>query len=227
MGFKEKSFNQPIYTEESVEAKKAIIISCEGRVTEFEYFNGIKNNLSSYIDVLLEIHVVPKDSNPSEPKHIVKNLEEYITTTYDYKSDYDELWLVLDREKVPERKKHILAIVPDCISKNYNIVISNPTFEFWLLLHLEDICQYNNDTLYTNDKMSLSKKSKRYLEKELNDRLGGYSKKQGCFPTKIITKENLQRALVQEKLFENEFKKILDHLGSNVGVLIQKIVQFA
>ena len=37
---------------------------------------------------------------------------------------------------------------------------------------------------------------------------------------KIITKENIQRALEQEKRFENEFEKILDNLGANVGQLV-------
>ena len=222
MGFKERSFNNPIYIEESVEAKKAIIISCEGRVTEFEYFNGIKNNLSSYINVVLEVHVIPKHSNASEPKDIFKNLEEYITTVYDYKSNYDECWLVLDREEVPARKAHILAIMPSCESKNYNIAITNPTFEFWLLLHVADIKSYDKITLHANERVSTRK---RYLEQELFTHLGKYSKKQGHFPTKIITKENLQRALEQEKLFENEFEKILDNLGSNVGQLVSKIVK--
>ncbi|ATB70010.1 hypothetical protein SJPD1_1905 [Sulfurospirillum diekertiae] len=223
MGFKERSFTQPIYIEESIEAKKAIIISCEGRVTEFEYFNGIKNNLSSFIDVVLEIHVIPKYSNASEPKDIVKNLEEYITNTYDYKNGHDECWLVLDREKVPERKTNILAIVSTCKSKNYNIAITNPTFEFWLLLHLENIEQYDKEVLFKNDNVNTKRK---FIDKELSNRLLGYNKRKGCFPTKIITKENIQRALEQEKLFENEFEKILDKLGSNVGKLINKIVQF-
>lgn len=222
MGFKERSFNNPIYIEGSVEAKKAIIISCEGRVTEFEYFNGIKNHLSSYIDVVLEVHVVPKNSNPSEPKDIVKNLEEYITNTYDYKNGHDECWLVLDREKVPERKTNILAITPSCQSRNYNIAITNPTFEFWLLLHLDNIEQYEKEVLFKNDKVNTKRK---FIDKELSNRLSGYNKKQDHFPTKIITKDNLKRALEQEKLFENEFEKILDNLGSNVGELVKKIVK--
>lgn len=224
MGFKERSFNQPVYIEESVEAKKAIIISCEGRVTEFEYFSGVKNHLSSYIDIVLEVHVVPKNSNPSEPKDIVKNLEEYITNTYDYQSDHDECWLVLDREKVPARKTNILAIAPSCKSKNYNIAITNPTFEFWLLLHLENIERYDKEVLFKNDKVNTKRK---YIDKELSMRLSsGYNKKRGHFPIKIITKENIQRALEQEKIFENQFEKILDNLGSNVGELVKKIVKF-
>lgn len=222
MGFKERSFTQPIYIEESVEAKKAIIISCEGRVTEFEYFNGIKNHLSSYIDVVLEVHVIPKRSNASEPKDIVKNLEEYIASTYDYKNGHDECWLVLDREKVPARKTNILVIAPICKSKNYNIAITNPTFEFWLLLHLDNIEQYDKEVLFKNDKVNTKRK---FIDKELSNRLLGYNKRQGSFPTKIITKENIQRALEQEKLFENEFEKILDNLGSNVGQLVSKIVK--
>ena len=41
-----------------------------------------------------------------------------------------------------------------------------------------------------------------------------------------MTKENIQRALEQEKLFENDLEKIIDNLGSNVGNLIRTILDF-
>lgn len=34
------------------------------------------------------------------------------------------------------------------------------------------------------------------------------------------------RAVEQEKLFENEFEKIIDNLGSNISELINKILKF-
>ena len=37
---------------------------------------------------------------------------------------------------------------------------------------------------------------------------------------------NILRALEQEKLFENELEKIIDNLGSNVGDLVRRIVNF-
>lgn len=228
MGFQDRGFNTPVYKEKSREPERVIIISCEGRNTEPEYFETIKEKLANYISVILEIKIVPKTSNASEPKDIICNLENYIVEQYDYKSDYDEMWVIWDREKVEPRKVNILKMLPECKAKNYNIAITNPLFEFWLLLHIVDISTYNRDTLYDNDWVTPSK-NKRFLEKELLTQLysaGGYNKKKNKFNKNIVTKENIQKALEQEKLFENELEKIIDNLGSNVGDLINKILTF-
>jgi uncharacterized protein (DUF2344 family) len=222
MGFKKRNFEITEYIEKELDPKKIIIISCEGSNTEPSYFETIKEKLYDDISVLIKIELVPKEAGPSEPKDIICNLDEFLHTKYDYKSEYnDELWLVWDREKVESRKKHILATLPECKKKNYNIAMSNPLFEFWLLLHVVDITAYDNTLLYENDWISLSK-NRRYIDKELSNILeNGYSKKN--FNKSIVTKNNINRALEQEKLFENNLEKIIDQLGSNIGDLIRSI----
>lgn len=224
MGFQNRGFNTPIYEEESREPERVIIISCEGSNTEPEYFETIKEKLSDYISVLLQIKIVPKEAGASEPKDIIRNLENYIGEQYDYKSDYDEMWVVWDREKVEGRKAKILKILPECKAKNYNIAITNPLFEFWLLLHVVNISEFVNKDLYENQKFG---KKQKFIDKKLVEILeNGYSKKKGKFNKDIVSKENIQKALEQEKLFENELEKIIDNLGSNVGALINKILTF-
>jgi hypothetical protein len=221
MGFQDSDFNTPVYTEIEKEPQRVIIISCEGRNTEPEYFKAIKNNLSDCIDVLLEIEIVPKEDNASDPKYVVCNLDTFIDK-YDYKSEHDEMWVVWDRETVDSRKKHILEMIPECKKKNYNIAMTNPLFEFWLLLHVADINTYNKDTLYANDWVNEAK-TRRYIDKELSKILkNGYNKKN--FNIDIVTKENILKALEQEKLFENDLDIIIDNLGSNIGDLIKKIL---
>lgn len=227
MGFIDRGFDTTTYEEESQEPERVIIISCEGSNTEPEYFETIKEKLSEYISVLLEIKIVPKEAGASEPKDVICNLDEYIIEKYDYKSDYDEMWVIWDREKVEDRKKAIIEMLPVCKEKNYNIAMTNPLFEFWLLLHIVDITEYDYNTLYENDWVSVAK-NKRYIEKELLTKLydiGKYSKKKGEFNKNIVSRDNILKALEQEKLFENELEKIIDNLGSNVGELINKILK--
>ncbi len=52
-----------------------------------------------------------------------------------------------------------------------------------------------------------------------------YNKKKGQFNKNIVTKDNILRALEQEKLYENDLEKVIDTLGSNVGDLINKILK--
>lgn len=224
MAFIHKDFSNPLIEEATKEAGKLIIISCEGSNTEPAYFNTIKEKLAENIDILLEIEIIPKNSGPSEPKDIVCNLDEFIKDKYDYKSDNDEMWVVWDRETINSgRKENILKILPECKEKNYNIAMTNPLFEFWLLLHVADIKSYNKEILNNNNWVNESK-TRRFIDKELSNILkNGYNKKN--FNTDIVTKENITKALEQEKEFENSLEDIIQDLGSNIGELINKILK--
>ena len=222
MGFIAEEFGEPLYLEEEKEPTKLIIISCEGENTEPEYFETIKEKLADHIPVLLEITIASRSNLGSEPQKIVSNLKDYIKDKYDYKTENDEMWVVLDREKVPERRTQILEIIPECTINNFNIAITNPLFEFWLLLHIVDISTYDRTILFENNWVN---ENRRYIDKELSEKLpNGYNKKKGKFNKNIVTIDNILRALEQEKLFENDLEKIIDNLGSNIGGLIGKIL---
>ncbi|WP_157673896.1 RloB family protein [Cognaticolwellia beringensis] len=225
MGFKDRAFGEPIYDVGVENPKIVIIISCEGRNTEPEYFNTIKKKLNEHIPALIEIGVVPKDDNKSAPQQVMDNLESFIKDKYDYKSDYDKLWIVCDTESDDEaRKKQIKEIMPICDSKGYFLAICNPLFEFWLLLHIVDISTYDQGVLYRN-KWETSSKKRRYIDKELSNQLiNGYSKKAGKFNTNIVSLENIRKALEQERLFTNNKDSIINNLGSNLGDLIRDII---
>jgi len=224
MGFKERSFDQPTYQQQEEEPTRVIIISCEGTNTEPEYFKAIKEKLKDNISSLIEIELVPKPTNASEPKDVLDNLQTFVDK-YDFNKGHDSLWLVCDREKVIARKtgkSGLLKVIPLCKERGYSIALSNPLFEFWLLLHVVDISDYDNEKLFDNEKVNATR---RYLDKELSNILeGGYSKKAGKFNKDIVSLDNIKKAIEQEKLFENDLIKILDQLGGNIGSLISEIL---
>jgi len=226
MGFKQKSFGKPTYEQQEKEPTRVIIISCEGANTEPEYFKAIKEKLKDNISSLIEIELVPKPTNASEPKDVLDNLQAFVDK-YDFNKDHDSLWLVCDREKVIDRKtgrRGLLGVIPLCKEKGYSIALSNPLFEFWLLLHVVDISDYDNKTLFNNEKVNATR---RYLDKELSNILeNGYSKKTGKFNKDIVSLDNIKRATEQERLFENDLTKIMDTLGGNVSLLINEIITF-
>lgn len=221
MPFQENNFSSPEYQESAIDPKKVVVISCEGCNTEPEYFESVKRKLSESLKNLVEVELVEKPDNSSDPANVLKNLENHIESKFDFREGSDILWLVIDRESVDSRKKAIEAILPICTAKGYSIALSNPTFEFWLLLHVADISGYNQNDLYRNDWTSPAKK-KRFIEKELSNILdGGFSKKSGRFNQDIVSIENVKRAIAQEQRFANSFPALLDNLGSNISRLIQ------
>lgn len=227
MGFEVYQFGSPIYDEQSEEPKKTIVIACEGRKTEIGYFKAISSNLIEDVSSIVKVELVDRKSNDSSPEQVVSDLKAHLDDKFDLDLDNDQLWIVIDREleKQTERKLAIEQIQPQCEQLGIRIALSNPTIEFFILLHVADISKYDPKLLYNNEKVS---KNKRFLEKELSRILAqghnatGYSKRN--FNTRIVSRENIVRMFSQQSLFATELDDILNHLGTNVSDLVAEIL---
>lgn len=124
-------------------------------------------------------------------------------------------------------EKHWDYIVGKCKEHNIFIAMSNPNFEFWLCLHFEQIHSYDRALLHKNPKnlrgeyFPNGSKSKKCLEIILSDLAGGYKKGKTLDFDKY--KDNVEMAIISEKKFEENVEMMFDKLGSNVGVLIEKM----
>ena len=109
--------------------KKLFIISAEGYKTEPLYF-GIFNNERAVVRVSCL-----KTKHHSSPPHVLKRMTDSLKVS-GLKSS-DEAWLVVDRDNWSEEQ--LLQLHQWSLEKeNYGLALSNPKFEYWLLLHYED-----------------------------------------------------------------------------------------
>ena len=92
----------------------------------------------------------------------------------EYDKEIDEIWLIFDRDPNNFNKEQFDNVYRNCEEYGFHIGFTNPNFEFWLLLHLPDINQYDKDILLTNTKVS---SKRRYIDRELSSRMSGYNKK--------------------------------------------------
>ena len=103
-----------------------IAIVCEGKKTEPLYFHEIKKALRFSS---LNITIVPDQGSPISI--VKKALEEKKSLS---KGDY--VWCVFDKEQLTHN-----PTFPDAVEKakseNIDLAISNPSFEYWYLLHFE------------------------------------------------------------------------------------------
>ena len=120
-------------------------IVCEGERTEPEYFTYLKTKLG-----LREPIHIKRGNKETDPFKVVKRAK----TIRDGSTKEDVIWCVIDVEG-PERyaalRKAIKAIGHRPKSKaQISLVLSNPCFEFWYLLHFERTAHYmqSNDELY-------------------------------------------------------------------------------
>jgi RloB-like protein len=108
---------------------RLFIIVAEGEREDayFQYFH-LKNQR-------IRISIVPREQNASAPKHFLNRLDKFEKEGLWSPKDDDALWFVLDVDAW--KREHIDELITACEKdKNWNIAISNPSFEVWLLFHL-------------------------------------------------------------------------------------------
>ncbi|MEZ4888515.1 MAG: RloB family protein [Chitinophagales bacterium] len=84
----------------------------------------------------ISVEIVMREENKSAPKHFLERLDKYIDSTGWREKDGDLVWFVLDVDRWERKEIEDLRI--HCEQKNnWNIAISNPCFEVWVIFHLQ------------------------------------------------------------------------------------------
>ncbi|MBU4486859.1 MAG: RloB family protein [Candidatus Delongbacteria bacterium] len=196
MSSKSRKFERPLGTKRY---KKMFIISTEGQLTEPEYFSLFDNRVS-----IIKIKCL-KAKKRSSPLQVLKRIEKYIKEENLIKTD--EAWIVVDRDQWTDEQLSQLNRWSEK-KGNYGFALSNPKFEFRLLLHFDDAKGINT----SND---CSTRLKKYIP--------NYDK--GMSSIKI-SDEMIQDAIKRAKQkdtgsFANRFTTV----GSTVYILVENILK--
>ncbi len=204
----------------SREPKEVYIISIasEGK-TEEAYFDGIKELDSSKIVKIDRLEKKYEADTKSHPKYVIELLDERKEYWKEYGVASDELWMVVDRDKQNVSKEQLYKIIEICKKEGYNLALSNPTFELWLLMHIVDLDKYSKEDLLKNNKVS---KKRRFIEKELLSILNGYNKSNFAFDK---FKDGVEDAINRANKLPVDNDILIDELGTSVCILVEKLVK--
>lgn len=179
--------------------RKLFIIAAEGINTEPQYFDLFSSN-----DYIVDVKCL-KGKN-SAPHEVLKRMTGYLRKSRFRKTD--EAWLVVDKDEWTNDQIDVLYMWSQ-LSTNYGFALSNPKFEYWLLLHFEDGHRSPNSNECT---------------RRLNSYLPEYNKniKRGTF-----TREQFQAAIQRAKIHDNppcpDWHR--NTVGTTVYRLVEKILQ--
>ena len=151
---------------------RLIVVASEGRDTERIYFRALAKE---YSNPRVHVHILERsedERNSSSPEHVLKQL-------YNYKSQYeleadDELWLVVDKDRWTDAM--LSRVATECTQDvSMHMALSNPCFELWLLLHLEDVVSLTPEErqLWMENRRK-SKNVDPYLKVLLRQKMGSY-----------------------------------------------------
>ncbi len=201
----------------SLDKEKIIVLAFEGNDTEEIYFDEFKSS-ELFDDSLIFLHLLkrPKSDTNSAPNHVFKKLKKEAKDEYNFK-DTDELWMIIDTD----RWKNIPDIISECKKQsNMFVAVSNPCFEFWLLLHIKDVKEYNENELDLILKNAKVNSRKNYVETKITEILGSYNKSN---PKPELFIPNIDFAIEQARQLDENKDEYPSKLGSHVYKVIEKL----
>lgn len=108
--------------------RRLFLIATEGSKTEPQYFALLNEEV-----VLVQLQVV-KGGHASAPQHVANRLETHLRKVSLRAGD--EAWLVIDKDQWTDPQLMALHVWTQGHANRF-LALSNPMFEYWLLLHFE------------------------------------------------------------------------------------------
>lgn len=108
----------------------------EGEATELRYFAEMRAKLRRKTAAVLVWH-----GDHTDPEGIVREAiklrdEQAHRSTKTATEPYDQVWVVMDREKQNDPRREQLSRARELAARSHvRVALSIPSFEFWLLLH--------------------------------------------------------------------------------------------
>ena len=173
------------------------------------------------------IETIPlkKEHNGGNSPLDVKKLLSKAKSEYNFRAT-DEFWLIIDRDDW-EKIHHVDfdALYDDCEKeKNFFIALSNPCFEFWLILHLrklEDIADSDREKILENEKVSVKHN---YIDLYLAECIGdgrGYTKR----PKASVFMPRVKVAIENARKIRDLGERIPGGLSTDVYKLVEKLIK--
>ena len=159
-----------------------------------------------------------------EVVNIVEDIAEIIKDSgLTYEEGFDQICLIVDRDKdsfisTPENNQY-KYVLDKCNKMGFQFCVTNPCFEFWLLLHFDEVFELDEEKLLNNSKVTAKR---RYAENELRKIWPGYNK--SSYHSEKLVK-NIDKAIENEKKFCEDIEQLENSVGSNIGRLVQKMRQ--
>ena len=199
---------------------KQYLFGMEGCVTEWRYFNGLRNNRRTLgIKDIIKIKLIKREKNAEVDETGWSNLRKFLSEFNKQKKELieqsefveglDKLCFVFDRDKKSYNETDYKELSQECVKQKIALYITNPAFEFWLMLHFSDCKHFSNDDII----------NLKYID-ELSDKID-YNGKRFSFDK---LKYNIKDAIKNAESFCQELSGLEESVGTNLGLLMKEIL---
>ena len=140
---------------------------------------------------------------------------EYLRFLNTYKGDDDVFGVVIDRDEGCHKDFQFDKLFSRCDKKGYKCFLTNPRFEFWLLLHVSDVKDE-----YAGELEKMLDGKDKSVDEHLHEKTGMGKKK--TIQRKVFEQyflPNIDVAIRRANEFCTSRNDLLTRLGSNLGEL--------
>lgn len=122
---------------------KTFYVAYEGAEEEKEYFSLFASRIKKRFLQNIKFIPVDKSSTDAEPVHVLADLEKRIQEDgikFNTSNDI-EFYIVIDTDHhfIGTHVRETSNVLQQCRQKGIKVALTNPSFELWLLCHLEDL----------------------------------------------------------------------------------------
>jgi len=135
-----------------------------------------------------------------------------------YDKEIDSVCLIVDRDKKSFFDYQYDAVYKECNKEGYLLFVTNPCFEFFLLLHKTDGKKYSSEDLIENKK----EKEKTFVERMLEAYIKGYKKEKFSFE---LFQDDIEMALENARYYADNLHDIKTSPGTNLPELMGELLQ--
>jgi hypothetical protein len=206
--------------QEALRDARLIVIASEGKDTEQIYFKALAKE---YTNPRVHVHILERsedEQNSSSPEYVLKQLNNY-KSLYELEAD-DELWLVVDKDRWTDAM--LSRVATECTQEvSMHMALSNPCFELWLLLHLEDASSLTpKEQKQWMENRRKSRNTDPFLKVRLRQKMGSYHESAYDAPALIA---HVEEAIVRAKaLDKNPADRWPQTLGTRVYLLVESVM---
>lgn len=151
----------------------------------------------------------------SNLKHFIEDIPQILSYgNLTYAEGFDKICFIVDRDKKSFTRNQYEKVLEQCQKQGFGFYLTNPCFEFWLLMHFDDVTELDTEQLSENPSVTARRK---YTEQELRKRICGYQKSK--YDAAALVR-NIDTAIRNEKKFCENTRELEYTIGSNVGLLI-------
>ena len=188
---------------------KQIVDGCTNK-TLLNIANRINKLIQKYPDLISE-------------KEDIQNQLYALATITTYDSTYDKICIIIDRDVNSFSEEQYRNAIKLSEENNFILGVSNPCFEFFLLMHIYDMSDFSKDDILENKKEQDKTLMERTLDKLMKEERGTSFKKQSYDVKYFI--ENIDKGIENSKSYQFENDKLINEVGTSVFTILDEILK--